>query len=139
MSKKKGPRPLPLFDSPPGPPPGGPPPLPPTPSGKQLNGDITRHKHRDNQESREAYESLQPEVLNNMRLRVYNVVRARGLEGATTYEITEATGMRHQTVSARASELRKTGYLVPTKARRPTSSGRPARVLIAYEYAGPPT
>lgn len=149
MAKKKGPPPLPLFDSlngsapngapPPGPPPPPIPPAPPaTPSGYSLTGDITRNRHRDNPESIEAYESLEPGSLARMRGEIYVWVRARGYpRGATGDEIQIATGYLHQTTSARISELRKLGYLVPTAERRPTRSGRNARVLVAYELLGP--
>lgn len=53
------------------------------------------------------------------------------LHGATCDEVEEATGMRHQTCSARVRELFLKGMIRDSEARRKTRSGRTAVVWLA--------
>lgn len=64
------------------------------------------------------------------RERVYEFVAARGVFGATCDEAEVALGMTHQSCSPRFNELAKTDLEV-SELRRPTRSGRKARVYIA--------
>ena len=82
----------------------------------------------DSDTSREAAESVRS-VVSSVRVRVYEYVRERGREGATSDEVEAALGLRHQTASARIRELVKKGVLTNSGARRRTRSGRTARVV----------
>lgn len=75
----------------------------------------------------QALQSLSTTTLTNMRKQVIDAFRALG-GSATCDEIEVATGLSHQTASARVRDLVKDGYLVDTGARRATRSGRSARV-----------
>lgn len=94
--------------------------------------DLCRTHHRDNEQSVAAHESLKP-MLNHLRLRVFNAVKARGDEGATVDELEVTLGGRHQSVSARVTELKKLGLVVLTNRQRRTRSGRLAGIVIAKE------
>ncbi len=61
------------------------------------------------------------------RERVFNYVVSRGEQGATCDEAEVALGMSHQSCSPRFNELAKNNLEV-TELRRPTRSGRKARV-----------
>lgn len=91
--------------------------------------DITESRHGGNPESQEAFESVKADS-SSLRKRIWTFIHARGQEGATVDEIESASGLRHQTVSARVSELKAMKLLVPSGERRKTSSGRFAAVLV---------
>jgi hypothetical protein len=76
--------------------------------------------------SLQAWESLDTEGL---RQQILTAFRVHG--PLTCDEIEVLMKMRHQTASARISELKKAGKLLDTGARRPTRSGRLATVLQA--------
>jgi predicted transcriptional regulator len=58
-----------------------------------------------------------------------DIIRAHLASGSMTCEEVErATGLSHQTVSARISEMARAGEITATDERRVTSSGRTARV-----------
>lgn len=63
------------------------------------------------------------------RAAVYQRVKTAP-EGATCDEIEQALRMRHQNVSARLRELVLAGAIVDSGSRRPTRSGRRARVYV---------
>lgn len=54
-------------------------------------------------------------------------------DGATCDQIEVALHMRHQTASARVRELALMGYIEDTGVRRPTRSGRTARVYAVSQ------
>lgn len=83
--------------------------------------------HNGTPTSKEAAESLTPETLRGLRLRVYDLIAARTAKGiGTTSDDAEiAMGMRHQTISARVHELAR-GGLIEGRGRRTTRSGRSA-------------
>jgi hypothetical protein len=66
----------------------------------------------------------------DMRAAVLSEIRSAG-QGATCDEVEIATGMPHQTASARVVELRRAGLIRRTGERRPTRSGRNAWVYVA--------
>jgi hypothetical protein len=66
-----------------------------------------------------------------LRERVYRVIAER--DGATCDEVEAQIDGRHQTVSARVRELVQLGRIVDTGQRRPTRSGRAARVYRVRE------
>ena len=75
-----------------------------------------------------AYESLTEPTLANLKKRVYDYIASRPQGEATCDEVEIGTGLSHQTASARVRDLVKAGLIVDTGARRPTRSGRGARV-----------
>ncbi len=97
-------------------------------------GDITRNFHGGNPESVAAHASIVPAKA-TLRRRVIAFVRGRGEHGATSDEIELALGLSHQTVSARITEAKAGGDLVPSGRRRVTRSGRSAAVLVAADGA----
>ena len=54
------------------------------------------------------------------------------IKGLTCEEVEVQLNMKHQTVSPRIRELVQSGFLEITKQRRPTSSGRSARVYKVF-------
>lgn len=66
-----------------------------------------------------------------LRERVERFVRRREEHGATDDEIEIASGLAHQTISARRRELVLLGCLRDSGLRRPTRSGRSATVWVA--------
>jgi len=75
-----------------------------------------------------AHEAIAPHAA-AMRLKVLTHIRE--VDGATCDEIEIALGMKHQTASARLTELVKSGHAYKTICRRPTRSGCSARVIAA--------
>ena len=85
--------------------------------------------------SQAAAESMKPHTP-TLRHRVYQYILSRGDYGATDAEIERATGLKHQTASARRHELQnRYGAVIrhPSGKKRRTGSGRLAGVYIAVE------
>lgn len=61
---------------------------------------------------------------------VYNVIRTSA-SGLTTDAVTRITHHRHQSVSARVYDLRKSGLIRDSGQRRFTTSGRKAIVWVS--------
>ena len=83
--------------------------------------------HNGTDTSIAAAEAITPTAA-TMRARVLEFVQSRGDKGATNDEIMNALSMRIQTVCPRVNELVTGGYLLDTLVRRPTQSGRSAKV-----------
>jgi hypothetical protein len=81
--------------------------------------------------SRDAAESMRPHVTYVERQVLGFIVRAGPFRGATCDEIECASGIHHQTASARLRGLFLKGLIKDSGARRPTRSGRAARVYVA--------
>jgi predicted transcriptional regulator len=88
--------------------------------------DICRNYHGGNEQSEAANVAIQPRK-QSMRMRILEW----WTQESTVEECELALGMKHQTVSARVSELRKDGLLQDTGRTRPTSSGSQAEILRA--------
>ncbi len=84
--------------------------------------------------SKEAAKSIE-EKAPTLRQQVHELIKARGLFGATDAEVEASLGMRHQTASARRRELVLKGLAKDSGAKRLTGSGRKATVWIACEEA----
>ena len=67
-----------------------------------------------------------------MRERIWRYIKAHGQRGRTCDEVEVGSGLCHQTVSARISELKRKSRLYQN-GKRPTRSGRPADVHIARD------
>jgi hypothetical protein len=65
-----------------------------------------------------------------MRLTILEMAAIEGDGGITCDEVELKLGFSHQTASARMSEMKRDGVLVPTERLRATRSGRNARVLV---------
>lgn len=61
---------------------------------------------------------------------VLSTIRSRGLRGATDDEIEIITGLAHASASARRNDLLYAGWIAPRGDRRPTRTGRSAKVWI---------
>lgn len=86
--------------------------------------DIAFNRHGGNPESTAAHESIVPTKA-TMRLRVLNLIRCAGERGITSDEVELALGGRHQSISARFTEL-KAGNFIEPAGRQKTRSGRTA-------------
>jgi hypothetical protein len=73
-----------------------------------------------------AFESQDKETMGHRRNRIYGFIKERG--GATCWEVEQAFGGLHQTISAAISNMSAKGALVDTGERRPTATGRKAVV-----------
>lgn len=82
-----------------------------------------------NLESLEAFDSLTDKEAT--RRRIHALASKRGDLGLTADEVAALWDVSHNHVAPRITELKATGRLVATNERRPTRSGRKARVLVA--------
>lgn len=73
-----------------------------------------------------------------LRERVFAYIESRGLHGATDDEGEAALCIKCQTYTPRRNELAKAVRVVDSGRRRPTSSGCPAAVWIAAQFAPKP-
>ena len=97
--------------------------------------DICENKHGGNPESTEAYQASSESERRAMRERIYAYAKLKGSDGITADEVAERSGLVHNRVAPRISELRRDGLLVETDRRRRTRLGRTARVLVANTVA----
>jgi hypothetical protein len=91
--------------------------------------DITRNYHGGNPESDAAWRSVRGHA-GTVRLWVVRYVYRLGARGATCDEIERALDLSHQTASARVTEAKQRGEIVPNGERRRTRSGRHAAVYV---------
>ena len=91
--------------------------------------------HVDQDTSIEAALSML-ESASTLRGRVYRYIDRLGSKGATDDEIEIASGLIHQTVSARRRELVLLNVVVDSGEKRTTRSGRRAIVWIAVRKPG---
>lgn len=92
--------------------------------------DICARKHGGAPTSREAFDSTPDEIRKEQAQRIYRLVRRRRV---TTEEASIALGMRYTTASARISELLADGFIIDCGERRPTKTGRSARLYVPAE------
>jgi hypothetical protein len=103
-----------------------------TPLGrKSLREKAFRQRRPARDTSIEALQSQDEETAAHRRNRIWLFIAERG--GATCWEVEQAFGALHQTVSAAISKLSADGVLVDTGERRPTGSGRLAIVWGAVQ------
>ena len=94
---------------------------------KSFKKKALRHRHRTSRDtSIAAFQSHDEDTAARRRNRVYRCIAERG--GATCWEVEQALGALHQTISAAISKLSADGVLVDTGERRRTGSGRKAIV-----------
>jgi hypothetical protein len=70
--------------------------------------DITANYHGGNPESVAANEVVRPNKV-AMQRQIYEWIPPRGKSGATCYEVEKALDLKHQTASARMSEMKLPG------------------------------
>lgn len=97
--------------------------------------DPTARYHGGNRESVEAWKSVRDHV-GTTRLWVVRYVHKQYARGATCDEIETVLGLSHQTASARVTEAKARGEIVPNGKRRPTRTGRQAAVYVDPEVLG---
>jgi hypothetical protein len=83
--------------------------------------------------SQQAADSIAPSA-SALRQIVLEAIRSRRRDGATCDEIEASLAMKHQTASARITELKADQSVVDSGARRRTRSNRNAAVLVAAEF-----
>ncbi len=90
--------------------------------------DICANRHKGNAESVQANLAVAPHK-ESIRQRIVAYLREQGERGATSYEVEQALGLRHQTCAARLAEMKRDGTVVPSGITRETDSGCKAMVL----------
>lgn len=96
-------------------------------------------QHNGVDTSRAAARSVRSTAGKQMEL-VLSLIKAAGPHGRTTDEVEEMTGGKHQAISARFNDLHKAGLIYSNEDRtdrRPTRSGRSARIYRAIEFKHP--
>ena len=73
-------------------------------------------------------------VTGPLRVQCYTVIHDAGRDGLTRDEVEVATGLKHQTATARVRELVKMGAVRETQRTRLTRSNRSAVVCIAAPF-----
>lgn len=102
--------------------------LPLAPAQASLDFDVCANRHGGNPQSEEAQRRHGKRRMSQKK-RVYLYIHERGSDGATCEEIEQALGLRHQTCSARVSDLKRDGLIRETGKKRMTSTGSPAGIL----------
>lgn len=74
--------------------------------------------------------SRKPSNTRTTRERVFNAIKRRRVNGATSDEIEQLLRLPHQSVAARINELHNDGVLEVTSLTRLTRNGRPAGVYF---------
>ena len=92
--------------------------------------DPTANYHQGDIFSVAAHESI-ADVKQQLRARVVAYIANCGDNGATSDQVERDLHMPHQTVSARITEAKARGEVIPSGQRRLTRSGRSAAVLVA--------
>lgn len=101
-----------------------------------MTDDITANFHGGNAQSVAAGESVRRQASRrNARIEIVRFARDRGPAGVTADEVLAALALTHQSGSARFSELRRDGMLIPTGMTRKTRSGEDAEVHVAVTHA----
>jgi hypothetical protein len=102
------------------------------PKRYDVTPDITRNRHGGNPQSVKA--SKQTDKQNGCS-RLENWYLERGPLGGFQEQAAIALGMRHQTASARQSDLKKNGVIVATNREGTTTSGSPAGIYVHRNFA----
>lgn len=92
--------------------------------------DITKNYHKGNPQSKEAFKRLKREAAERDKQYIERAILRHGSRGLICDEAERVLGIKHQTASARFSEMVKEGRIIRTEEVRPTRSGCPARVHI---------
>lgn len=90
--------------------------------------DICRSRHGGSSES-EAANARVHHAKYELRAMILHFFRIRASAGASCEEAARELGVRYTTASARISELKADGELIPTGERKRTSGGSTAAIL----------
>ena len=101
-----------------------------------MSDDITRNYHGGNPQSEKANKRTR-KTRDRATLVVF--LHMCGLHGATCDEAEIATGLSHQTCSARFSDLKKDNVIIEIGETRLTRSGSPAAVCVLTRFTQPTT
>lgn len=93
-------------------------------------GDVCSNYHGGADTSAEAERGKDPVARKGHELNIVATIRASGGYGKTCDELEVILGLPHQSVSARITDLQSAGAIVDSGQRRPTRSGRAARVYV---------
>lgn len=80
--------------------------------------------------SKEAAKSLNQTKRKIDKERIYQFIKAQGVDGATDQEIESFTGISGNTLRPRRGELQRAGVIVKAVFKRKTESGRRATVWV---------
>jgi hypothetical protein len=94
-----------------------------------LYGGFPPHVRHSDTSLEAAYRQLR--TGESQRALVYQTIERSGESGLTDDDVERATGLRHQTASARRRELVQKGFVEDSGDRRKTSSGCRATVWVA--------
>ena len=97
----------------------------------EYNLDITARKHKGSETSVAAFQGTAPEDRRKQRNKVLRFFKRNSRFGFTCEQISALLEIRYSAASARMSELQRDGLIEDSGERRPTSTGRPARVMRA--------
>ena len=108
--------------------------FPPLPKPTFKDPDPTVSRHRNNPQSDEAHRSTSDQHRSTVHMAILHLITDKP-SGATCDELEQWLNLRHQTCSARVTEMLKDGRLKPMLSfgiavTRKTRSGRKARVYI---------
>jgi len=94
--------------------------------------DPTRRYHGGDLNSREAFQSLSPEIRQAQKEAVFGEILAAGSRGVTVEEIEDALEGKHQSIGARVTELLRDDRIhrLPKEQRRRTRAGRWAWIHV---------
>lgn len=101
--------------------------------------DICENNHGGDEQSEAAFDSMS-ESAAALRAVMYTLIDQRGTFGAITDELEALLGLLNQTASPRMSELKAQERIIWNGERRPTKSGRQAKVFVSarvYEQNKP--
>ena len=94
--------------------------------------DICARNHGGNAESIEANKRASSNKARH-RAEILAYIKNQSAAGATCWELEVALGIAHQSCSARCSELKAEGLIVPSGEKRRTQTGSKAAVLVINE------
>lgn len=98
-------------------------------TARSAERDVTRRFHRGDHQSALAHQSIEPKKT-AMQKQIHAFITECGPKGATCAEVEKALGLKHQTASARCTELRKDGQIFCNGLKRAAVGGQPGRVYV---------
>lgn len=99
---------------------------------RAAQSDITRRNHNDNTNSAAANEFIQPKK-SAMQDAIVKYITAQGRKGATCQEVERDLGYRHESASARMSELKAEFRIFWNGTKRALEGRRPASAFVTSE------
>lgn len=99
--------------------------------------DITANRHGGNEESKAAHKRSLTHAARD-RARILELLEKKGALGATCEELSQELDLGYTTASGRCSELKKDSLVVPNGAKRKTTRGCDAAVLVRPHFLADP-